>query len=274
MQATTNDFYIQLSHVVLAHRCVFAKGDACDYLTGRTYFGLTYAKRGGAVYEIAGGGRFSIAEGEVAFIPRGLCYLLHATEEYEHYTVNFNLDTEGCVGSGVKEMLTCGRMTVFSPAAPEIYEKHFARLADTWRTKTAGYRMRAAAEAYTLLSSFVTEHCILGIDPTTYGRVLPAKEYLDKHYAREISIGMLANLCNMSETGFRRLFLFVFGKTAMTYKNELLLLHACDLLTDNLYTVGEIAARCGFRDQNYFSRFFKKHKGVSPSDYRAKYTLT
>ena len=274
MQATADDFYIQLAHVVLAHRCVFKEGDLCDYLAGRTYFGLTYAKRGRVVCEVAGGSRFTISEGEVAFIPRGLSYLLRATEEYEHYTVNFALDPEGCEGRGIREMLSCERMTIFSPAAPEIYEKHFSRLADVWRTKATGYRMRAAAEAYALLSSFVTEHCVLGIDPISYGRVLPAKEYLDRHYAEEVSVGMLANLCNMSETGFRRLFLLVFGKTAIAYKNDLLLLHASDLLSDNLYTVGEIAARCGFRDQNYFSRFFKKHAGVSPRDYRAKYTLT
>ena len=79
---------------------------------------------------------------------------------------------------------------------------------------------------------------------------------------------MLANLSDMSPTNFRRLFLLVFGKTAMAYKNGLLLLHACDLLADNVYSVGEVAERCGFRDALYFSTAFKREVGMSPLAYR------
>jgi two-component system response regulator YesN len=35
--------------------------------------------------------------------------------------------------------------------------------------------------------------------------------------------------------------------------------------------IKEIAAEIGYMDQNYFSRVFKKHTGMSPSAYRNKY---
>ena len=35
-------------------------------------------------------------------------------------------------------------------------------------------------------------------------------------------------------------------------------------------TISQISFRLGFADPAYFSRFFAKRAGVSPSDYRAK----
>lgn len=271
MRNLQDDFYIEPEEIVFAHRCTFAKGDSSDYRVGRPFYGLTYTVRGSAVYELKSGEKYSLHAGDVAFIPKGISYLLRASETYEHYTVNFTLRAERSMGAGVKSMLEAGRMTTFAPATHESMERHFARLAEAWQGKAAGYRMRAMAELYTLLSAFLTEHALLGIDEASFLRVLPAKEYLDRHYDKEISIGMLANLCDMSETNFRRLFLAVFDKTAFAYKNEILLLHACDLLSDNLYTVSEIAGMCGFRDANYFSRFFKKHMKLTPREYKARY---
>ena len=40
----------------------------------------------------------------------------------------------------------------------------------------------------------------------------------------------------------------------------------CNLLSEG-YSISETACRCGFSDPNYFSKVFKKVKGVAPSDY-------
>ena len=144
--------------VLLAHRRIFLAGDSCDYLSGRAFYGLTYAVSGSATYVLRSGERFSLLAGEIAFIPKGIAYLLRADERYEHYTVNFMLDPTRCTGEGVFRMLSSHKMTVFSPAAPEMYERHFSRLESVWQSKTAGYRMRAMAEVYTLLSAFVSEN--------------------------------------------------------------------------------------------------------------------
>jgi len=43
------------------------------------------------------------------------------------------------------------------------------------------------------------------------------------------------------------------------------------LLTDTSYAIGEIAILCGFPDANYFTRFFHRHEGIPPGEYRARY---
>ncbi len=46
------------------------------------------------------------------------------------------------------------------------------------------------------------------------------------------------------------------------------LMKAVELLEDGSYSVGEIAQMCGFCDIGYFSAYFKKAFGTSPSEYR------
>ena len=42
------------------------------------------------------------------------------------------------------------------------------------------------------------------------------------------------------------------------------------LLAQKELPVKEIAGRCGYSDQFYFSRIFKKQTGLSPKEYRAE----
>ena len=272
MPVSKEDYYLDVEETVFAHRFTFSPDVFCDYSGGRLYCGLMYAVRGDAIYELRSGERHHIREGEVAFIPAKLAYVIRAaSESYEHYTVNFTVNTQKCTGDAVLSLLHAKDMIHFAPASAQVYETRFSRLIGAWQDKETGYRMRATAHLYTLLDAFISERYVRGIDSVSYAKVLPAKEYLDKNYDKSVSIDILANLSDMSPTNFRRMFLLVFGKTAMAYKNDLLLLHACDLLSDNVYSVAEVSERCGFRDANYFSRFFKKHMGISPTEYKAQY---
>lgn len=58
------------------------------------------------------------------------------------------------------------------------------------------------------------------------------------------------------------------GKTASDIINEALLMEAKALLWLPQHNIAEVAFSIGFEDLSYFSRFFKKHTGHSPSDYR------
>ena len=59
------------------------------------------------------------------------------------------------------------------------------------------------------------------------------------------------------------------GETITQYSLRLRLDEAQKLLVKSDLTIGEIALDLGFSDQNYFSRCFKKHFGLSPGKYRA-----
>jgi AraC-like DNA-binding protein len=60
-------------------------------------------------------------------------------------------------------------------------------------------------------------------------------------------------------------------QTPLAYRDGLRLAHAKELLLHAGATVGEAALACGFEDESYFVRFFKKQTGVTPGAYRKRF---
>jgi YesN/AraC family two-component response regulator len=58
------------------------------------------------------------------------------------------------------------------------------------------------------------------------------------------------------------------GMPVHRYVLHVRLMNAANLLENTAVSIGEIAAACGFCDTAYFSGYFKKHFGISPSKYR------
>lgn len=86
------------------------------------------------------------------------------------------------------------------------------------------------------------------------------------------TIGGLAEMCNISESYFKRLFEKNYGIPPKKYIIRLKINHACNLLLQRRYTVTQIAEICNFSDVCFFSRQFKKYVGMTPSEFAKKYT--
>ncbi len=61
-----------------------------------------------------------------------------------------------------------------------------------------------------------------------------------------------------------------YGLTINQYLTDVRLAAAVELLQKSQKSVKEIAAECGFSDQNYFSRLFTNRMHCSPTVYRDK----
>ena len=57
------------------------------------------------------------------------------------------------------------------------------------------------------------------------------------------------------------------GKSPIDYLTNYRVSEACSLLKNTNLSIAEIAVSVGFFDQFYFSRVFKKVKGMPPSKY-------
>jgi len=58
------------------------------------------------------------------------------------------------------------------------------------------------------------------------------------------------------------------NKTCGEYIDEMVIAEAKILLGNLSYSVAQVADELHFSDQFFFAKFFKKHAGVTPSDYR------
>jgi AraC-like DNA-binding protein len=78
----------------------------------------------------------------------------------------------------------------------------------------------------------------------------------------------LAHRLGVSYTWFRRTFAHHTGLSPHQYRLQIKLSRARTLLSDTALTVKEVAFRCGFESEHYFSRLFKRKAGVAPGEWR------
>lgn len=69
-----------------------------------------------------------------------------------------------------------------------------------------------------------------------------------------------------------RLFKSATGTTLAVYLNELRIEHASAMLTTTYYDIIDIALESGFENLSTFYHLFKKKKGVTPNQYRKRYS--
>ncbi len=95
-----------------------------------------------------------------------------------------------------------------------------------------------------------------------------AASYIQEHYMDSLSVKGLAEQNGVNEN---RLF-YVFQKLAGMGPGEYLMAYrlnrAKELLVTGVVPVSQVAKSVGYADAFYFSRIFKKHFGVSPSQWR------
>ena len=95
-----------------------------------------------------------------------------------------------------------------------------------------------------------------------------ARRYFNEHYNESISIEEYAQSRNMSVCWFQRNFKQIVNHTPMQYLLTIRVNNAASLLETTDYSMAEIAVIVGYEDPLYFSRLFRKIKGMSPRDYR------
>jgi AraC-like DNA-binding protein len=95
------------------------------------------------------------------------------------------------------------------------------------------------------------------------------EQYIREHFARsDMSVAVMANRFNVSETYFSEYFKRSIGQTFSAFLETTRINNACQLLKQTDRSVEEIASDTGYTNALSFRRAFKKVTGVSPRDYR------
>ena len=89
--------------------------------------------------------------------------------------------------------------------------------------------------------------------------------HIEDHFAQALTLSGVAEYCGISAGYLSRAFSEHVGTTFNDYLNSIRLEVAQRMLKEGHHSVKEIAFAVGYHDPNYFSRIFKKFKGVSPT---------
>ena len=93
-------------------------------------------------------------------------------------------------------------------------------------------------------------------------------EFMEAHLADDLTREPTARVAGLSPSHFSHL---MRAKTRWSFTELLTWLRvdrACQLLVRTDTPLAQIALECGFGDQSYFTRVFRKRMGRTPGDYR------
>ncbi len=96
---------------------------------------------------------------------------------------------------------------------------------------------------------------------------------INDRFGEEISMSDIARELKISLGYFHRSFMKRTGQTPHGYMHQMRIGRASNLLLQCNLPLSRISEICGYRDPLYFSRAFKKAKGISPSAFRLSQNL-
>ena len=112
------------------------------------------------------------------------------------------------------------------------------------------------------------------IDNKVSSRTQSIVNYISSHYSEEIVMSELAQKFAFSHNNLIRVFKKETGYSPRDYLIKVRLDSAANLLKNTDYSVSQIALQTGFPSPAFFSKSFRCHFSLTPSDYRRIYKKT
>ena len=98
------------------------------------------------------------------------------------------------------------------------------------------------------------------------------QDYIEKNYQEPLTISGLAKKFTMSSRTFIRKFTTLTGNTPLEYIQRARVEAAKRLLEKGRLTVEQVCMNVGYGDFGFFRNIFKRLTGVTPQDYKKKYS--
>ena len=212
----------------------------------------------GETYALSAGDAFMVfPEEEILYYPE-------ESDPWEYRWVDF----KGADAKGLVARTGFSKKCPIVRGVPEI-EPMFHVYEEGVYGETA--RERYAAKVYLLLTYFLKESKVQGEKRTYFEEA--AEIIRNSYWKQELNISRLADSLNIERSYLYRLFMEHAGISPQEYLAEVRMERACELLSAGELSVQAVACSVGYKDALYFSRVFRKRKGITPSDYRNKRTV-
>lgn len=146
-------------------------------------------------------------------------------------------------------------------------ERLFASMWRTWSMRQEGYYHRCLSIAYDIMAELDRPRYL----PRGQADALqPALEEISRNLFETIDCSRLHELCGVSYTHFKNLFIKRYGMPPKKYITRLKMQIACEQLERNQLTIAQISDLLGYSGPGYFSRLFHQEMGCTAEMYRRR----
>lgn len=94
------------------------------------------------------------------------------------------------------------------------------------------------------------------------------RAFITQHYMEDIAVKDIAGYFGYSEAYFCKRFKQYFGHSFVSYLTDYRMQKAEELMRTSALSIKEIGKAVGYPDPNYFTKVFRRVRGVSPSGFR------
>lgn len=214
----------------------------------RPYAALSFRVSGIGNFEI-GTKRLTTKPGDVLFLPANTPYKVEYSVS-ESIVVHF----EHCNYFEIENICLKNKSEI---------DIRFQRLIKVWNKQHSVNQAKSII--YDILEKMSNDQKTSISDPSIANCIL----YMDEHFSDpDLDIEKVCDIAFISVSSLQRAFAKYFGISPKQYLIQLRMNRALELLADNELSVKQISFTCGFADEKYFSRAFKKKYGYPPSQLR------
>ena len=197
--------------------------------------------------------RFTVPAGTVIFIPEGTKYLTRALSNHDCVCSGIGICFDLYGPDGSKLALEQGVNHEWSDYH-NLFIKLFMDISQCCR-ESSYYVLRTKSLMFQLLSRLTFDS---GASQLTRNIIAPALTFIAGHYRENLPVKAYAEVCNMSESYFRKKFIEYTGMTPIEYRNQLRFSEARRMYADGR-SIQYIASALGFADASYFTKLYKRY---------------
>ena len=221
--------------------------------------GLLFNSERERTYVFDGYGEYKVGVGDILFFPKHTDY--HARIEPGSFCDVINFD--------LTEDISDFSPLVITPKNTAAIEAVFKSAERAWATKKESAKLKCMGKLYEIFT-LIKQDLELDYVPSEQAlKLKPALDFIDGHFTVQLpTIGELAAMCGISEGYFRAIFAAHTGQSPIDYLTNVRISHAKELIRSGLCSITDAAVSCGYTDNAYFSRAFKRVTGMSPREYK------
>ena len=205
----------------------------------------------------------SIHGGQLVFIPPHVIHCIpYQSEDFQKMTVAFEADGE------LNAILSSKRKRAIDMCddAKDSLDFIFRRAKSRTLCSELLIKNRLREIIFTVAETAAIKSPNLPLIYDT--RLIKAKKYIEDNPHIFLSCDEVARYCNLSAKQLGRLFLQYEGVSLLAFIHGQKIEDAKRLIRDTNDLFETISEKLGFSSVNYFGKFFTKHTGITPGEYR------
>ncbi len=212
------------------------------------------------------------------YLKEGMCFVLYKDIPYEYYPDKshpWKYDWIDFSGDNVELLLSeCG-FSIDKPYRTYPSDKYFHgelnRLFEIHDVRPLNH-ICVAAQFFKLISELIFRNKDVKTTQKNasvrFYRVRDCIIYINSNFSTDLTLADIARANSISVSYLTSSWAKEIGMSPIEYLHAMRISEACRYLKNGKRKIKEIAKKVGYADEKYFSRVFKKYKGISPLQYR------